>query len=43
MLRSGETNIGTGCDEAFVETRGLFGGKRISTNEHKTFETKGLF
>ena len=23
MLRSGETNIGTGCDEAFVETKAL--------------------
>ena len=43
MLRSSETNIGTGCDEAFVKTKCLFGGKRISTNEHKTFETQGLF
>ena len=40
MLRQGETNVRTRYDEAFAETKALFGGKRIGANEHKTFETK---
>ena len=44
MLRLGETNVRTRCDEAFVETKALFlGGNELALMSTKLLKRKLFF